>query len=119
MFRVTITPSRSALLPWQRVNRLRRLLRVGVAGCAAPVLLFLLGCTSPSEYVHNGFKVGPNYQAPPAAVASDWIDATDKRVRRDGDDLSKWWTVFNDSTLNQLIDDTYRQNLTLRQAGQR
>jgi NodT family efflux transporter outer membrane factor (OMF) lipoprotein len=83
------------------------------------VVLALGGCTSPAEYVHNGFKVGPNYQPPPAAVAPEWLDAADKRLRRDDDDLSRWWTVFDDAALNGLIDGTYRQNLSLRQAGDR
>ena len=52
------------------------------------------GCTPVTEYVRNGFKVGPNYQKPPAPVAREWIDAADKRVRSESDDLSKWWTVF-------------------------
>src|SRR5579863_5929125 len=77
------------------------------------------GCTSISEYVQNGFKVGPNYRTPDAAVANNWIDASDKRVRSESDDLSKWWTVFNDPVLNDLICDAYHQNLTLRQAGYR
>ena len=71
------------------------------------------------EYVQNGFKVGPNYRKPPAAVASNWIDASDKRVRTESDDLSKWWTVFNDPVLNDLICHAYNQNLTLREAGYR
>ena len=75
------------------------------------------GCTPLAEYVHNGFKVGPNYRKPDAAVASNWIDASDKRVRTDSDDLSKWWTVFNDPVLNNLICYAYKQNLTLREAG--
>ncbi len=75
------------------------------------------GCTSWSEYVHNGFKVGPNYLKPPAPVAQDWIDANDIRVRKASDDLSHWWTVFNDPVLNGLVADAYRQNLTLRQAA--
>jgi NodT family efflux transporter outer membrane factor (OMF) lipoprotein len=75
------------------------------------------GCTSLREYVHNGFKVGPNYQKPPAPVAKDWIDAADVRVRKECDDLSKWWTVFNDPVLNDLICFAYRQNLSLRAAG--
>ena len=54
------------------------------------------GCTSLPEYFRNGFKVGPNYAKPPAPVAKEWIDAADKRVRSESDDLSKWWTVFND-----------------------
>src|SRR5262249_2275533 len=70
-----------------------------------------------SEYVQNGFKVGPNYKKPPAAVANDWIDASDKRVRTESDDLSKWWTVFNDPVLDDLVCYAYRQNLTLREAG--
>src|SRR3984957_7628014 len=75
------------------------------------------GCTSPCEYVNNGFKVGPNYQKPPAPIAKSWIDAADVRVRTESDDLSRWWTVFNDRILNALICDAYRQNLTLREAG--
>src|SRR5205085_1888206 len=27
-------------------------------------------------YIHNGFKVGPNYHKPPAPVAQDWIDSS-------------------------------------------
>ena len=77
------------------------------------------GCTSLTEYVHNGFKVGPNYRTPDAAVANTWIDASDKRVRTNSDDLSKWWTVFNDPVLNDLICNAYHQNLTLKEAGYR
>jgi NodT family efflux transporter outer membrane factor (OMF) lipoprotein len=77
----------------------------------------LCGCTSFKEYIQNGFKVGPNYCQPPAPVAQEWIDADDKRVRTDADDLSKWWTVFNDPGLDALICCAYRQNLTLREAG--
>src|SRR6202142_1123561 len=86
----------------------------------------LCGCTSLTDYVHNGFKVGPNYGRPPAPVAKNWIDAADKRVRTDTDDASKWWTVFRryhgghfeqDEVLSSLICFAYKQNLTLRQAG--
>jgi NodT family efflux transporter outer membrane factor (OMF) lipoprotein len=83
-------------------------------------LLFLLsGCTSLPDYIHNGFKVGPNYKTPSAPTANDWIDASDKRVRKESDDLSKWWTVFNDPILDDLICAAYKQNLTLREAGYR
>jgi NodT family efflux transporter outer membrane factor (OMF) lipoprotein len=75
------------------------------------------GCTTLEEYIHNGFKVGPNYGRPPAPVAREWIDADDQRVRSESDDLSAWWTVFNDPALDSLICMAYHQNLTLRQAG--
>jgi NodT family efflux transporter outer membrane factor (OMF) lipoprotein len=81
--------------------------------------VFAGGCTSWREYVENGFKVGPNYCKPPAPVAKDWIDADDKRVRTESDDLSKWWAVFNDPVLDSLMCDAYRQNLSLRVAGMR
>jgi NodT family efflux transporter outer membrane factor (OMF) lipoprotein len=79
--------------------------------------VLVCGCTGPSEYIHNGFKVGPKYCPPGAAVAEAWIDAADKRVRSESDDLSQWWRVFNDPVLDALIQDAYRQNLTLREAG--
>jgi NodT family efflux transporter outer membrane factor (OMF) lipoprotein len=86
------------------------------AGLAAAVLS-LQGCTTLSDYIHNGFKVGPNYARPPAPVAEHWIDADDKRVRSDTEDDSHWWTVFNDPVLSDLVQTAYRQNLTLREAG--
>jgi NodT family efflux transporter outer membrane factor (OMF) lipoprotein len=82
------------------------------------LLVFCCGCTSPAEYIRNGFKVGPNYATPPAPVAKDWIlDANDKRPSRDSGDLSKWWENFKDPALDELICTAYNQNLTLRQAG--
>lgn len=93
--------------------------RRGVAALAAlgaTLVLTLSGCTNPREYVRNGFKVGPNYSRPPAALEQHWIDAADVRVCN-GQDLSHWWTVFNDPTLNRLVVCAYRQNLTLREAG--
>ncbi|HKI31019.1 MAG TPA: efflux transporter outer membrane subunit [Gemmataceae bacterium] len=79
--------------------------------------LSLCGCTTLDDYVHNGFKVGPNYKRPPAPVAEHWIDAADVRVRSEEADDSHWWTVFNDPALNDLVQTAYRQNLTLREAG--
>ncbi len=84
---------------------------------AAVLMVLLSGCTSFRDYVHNGFKVGPNYHRPPALSAEHWIDESDKRVRTDSDDLASWWTVFNDPLLNQLMNNAFQQSLTLRQAG--
>jgi len=77
----------------------------------------LSGCTSIRDYVHNGFKVGPNYCPPVAMVAPTWIDANDIRLRQEYGDISRWWTVFQDSTLDNLIACAYNQSLTLREAG--
>jgi NodT family efflux transporter outer membrane factor (OMF) lipoprotein len=83
----------------------------------ASLVIMLTGCTSFSEYVRNGFKVGPNYCPVAAPVANNWIDADDIRIRSQSDDISQWWTVFNDPVLNNLIACAYRQNLTVKQAA--
>src|SRR5262245_52457989 len=38
------------------------------------------GCASLEEFVHNGFKVGPNYERPPAPLAATWIDSANPGV---------------------------------------
>ncbi|HMB04024.1 MAG TPA: transporter, partial [Isosphaeraceae bacterium] len=98
--------------------RLRR--QPTLAGLVIAALL-PCGCITDNlrQYVHNGFKVGPNYSRPPAPVATEWIQARDPRVQgpppRDGD----WWEVFRDPILNSLIGLAYRQNPTLRSVGTR
>jgi NodT family efflux transporter outer membrane factor (OMF) lipoprotein len=88
------------------------------------VLLGANGCSlaphsNLSDWVHHGFKVGPEYCPPAAPVADGWIDAADHRVRVDPAQDCAWWTVFNDATLNSLVETAYRQNLNLRAAGAR
>jgi NodT family efflux transporter outer membrane factor (OMF) lipoprotein len=77
------------------------------------------GCTSLGDFVHNGFKVGPNYQRPPAPLAPAWIDATNPRVKSAPADYSAWWTVFGDPVLNDLVQTAYAQNVNLRIAATR
>lgn len=77
------------------------------------------GCTGPLEYLHNGFKVGPNYLKPPAPVAQQWLDSGSTGVNPATVGLNGWWTTFNDPILNSLVETAYRQNLDLRTAGAR
>jgi NodT family efflux transporter outer membrane factor (OMF) lipoprotein len=80
--------------------------------------LVLSGCGL-GEWARNGGKVGPNYQVPPTEVAAHWIDYQDARLSSQGQDLSRWWGVFGDPVLDGLIEEAYRQNLSLRAAGER
>lgn len=96
---------------------LRTLCIVAISAALAAATLFSTGCTGPIEYVHNGFKVGPNYHPPSAMIAEHWIDVKDRRVRSECDDLAAWWTVMNDPLLNEMMVYAYQQNLTLREAG--
>ena len=86
--------------------------------CIAAALC-LSGCTSLSDYVRQGFKVGPEYCGAKAAVAPGWIDASDLRVRSHAADLSRWWCVFNDPILNDLVYRSYNQNINLKEYATR
>src|SRR5262249_19224648 len=77
--------------------------RKGALAALTGLSTALAGCTTLSEYIHNGFKVGPNYHRPPAAVAPNWIDAADPRVLSVPTDDSNWWKVFNDPVLDDLV----------------
>jgi NodT family efflux transporter outer membrane factor (OMF) lipoprotein len=93
--------------------------RAGIVASLALAMLVAAGCTSPREYIRNGFKVGPEYCKPTAATANDWIDAQDRRVRNESVDHAGWWRVFNDPVLNDLVATAYQQNIPLRVAGYR
>ena len=99
-----------------------RNVRFGPAARAAlllTVLLAVAGCTSLRQWWHNGLKVGPDYVPPPAPVAGCWVDFSDPRVKHEPAQDCAWWTVFDDATLNGLIETARRQNLDLRTAGTR
>jgi NodT family efflux transporter outer membrane factor (OMF) lipoprotein len=100
----------------RRRNRLdgRTASRVAVA-CLALAALGLGGCALVSEYVDNGFKVGPNYAPPAVPLPPKWIDEDrDPRVAIGAPNLACWWDVFGDPTLTELIHRSYSSNLTLR-----
>lgn len=81
------------------------------------VALLTSGCqTSLKEWVHNGFKLGPNYAPAAAPVADDWLDSDDTRVHRLVVEESYWWAQLNDPHLNGLIETASQQNLDLRTA---
>jgi NodT family efflux transporter outer membrane factor (OMF) lipoprotein len=88
-------------------------------GLALAMAFMFGGCTGPREYLQNGFKVGPNYRPPQAVVPAHWIEANQVTAVQNPAQLARWWTVFNDPTLERLILCAYRQNLTLRAAGYR
>ncbi|MBS0261121.1 MAG: efflux transporter outer membrane subunit [Planctomycetes bacterium] len=90
-----------------------------MAGLYLTLLMSLAGCQSLKSWAHNGFKVGPDYERPDAAVAEDWIEIGDPRVKNSPVVDSAWWTVLNDPQLNRLIDTAYHQNLDLETAGAR
>jgi NodT family efflux transporter outer membrane factor (OMF) lipoprotein len=85
----------------------------------AVLAVMAAGCTPLKGWVHNGFKVGPNFEEPYAAVATDWIDSADPRLVHGPAGDSAWWNVFQDRPLNSLIETAYHQNLDLKTAATR
>jgi NodT family efflux transporter outer membrane factor (OMF) lipoprotein len=81
--------------------------------------LLAAGCTSLRQWVHNGFKVGPDFEVPQAVVATDWINAADPRLRPGPPPDGAWWTIFRDPALDALVESAYRENLDLKTAGTR
>jgi NodT family efflux transporter outer membrane factor (OMF) lipoprotein len=84
---------------------------------AVGAALGLCGCTTISEFVHNGLKVGPNYHTPPAPLTQGWIDEHDPHVQIGNPNLCTWWDVFNDPILAGLVRRSYDRNLTVRAAA--
>ncbi|QDT48957.1 Outer membrane protein OprM precursor [Symmachiella dynata] len=72
-----------------------------------------------SQWVQNGFQVGPDYHPPAASVSEHWIDIGNEHVLHLPPDDPYWWSVFEDPILNNLVQTALAQNLTLRQAGSR
>jgi len=75
-------------------------------------LLGLAGCTT----------VGPDYKAPQTAAPTNWSSALSAGLSGAAADtnlLARWWTVFNDLILSELIERARAGNLDLRQAEAR
>ncbi len=77
-----------------------------------------IGCLSLACLL-TACAVGPDYRAPDVPVPDAWHSQPQTGVKPDSAEtplLASWWTVLNDPTLNQLIDQALANNLTLRQA---
>ena len=71
------------------------------------LVLAITGCT----------MVGPDYVKPTAPEPQEWLERGDTKIESKAADFSTWWTVFNDPTLNALVESAYQQNLTLQATG--
>jgi NodT family efflux transporter outer membrane factor (OMF) lipoprotein len=63
--------------------------------------------------------IGPDFTRPTAAVSDSWLESKDRRVSVEPSTFRSWWTVFDDPVLTRLVEQAYRDNLSLRQAGVR
>ena len=61
--------------------------------------------------------VGPEYQAPEAPVPEAWESAQGAGLQTTHYELLEWWEVFNDPTLNHMVEIAHEQNYNLKLAG--
>ncbi|MCP5523174.1 MAG: efflux transporter outer membrane subunit [Verrucomicrobiales bacterium] len=80
------------------------------AGAWASAVLWLgvLGC-----------RVGPDYQPPEVRVPDAWHQAAAVDVSSPASSLVRWWTLFQDPTLEALINRASTGNLNLKIAAAR
>ena len=71
--------------------------------------LFLAGCLT----------VGRDYQTPEGELPDAWSRSVSANLGGKRGGLEKWWSGFNDSTLDRLIDHSRESNPDLRGAYQR
>lgn len=69
----------------------------------------------------GGCMVGPDYQQPDLPSAEGWSESADEsgRVSSESADLTRWWTSFGDSTLDDLMQRARAANLDLKIAAAR
>lgn len=63
--------------------------------------------------------VGPDFKPPEATLTEQWSAGEPSGINSLPATDARWWKVFNDPVLDQLIQTAYEQNLTLRIAGLR
>jgi NodT family efflux transporter outer membrane factor (OMF) lipoprotein len=67
-----------------------------------------------------GCAVGPDFKPPEAPVPADWAGpAPLPAVTPEEKDLTRWWTVFDDTLLASLIQQAVESNLDLKLAEAR
>lgn len=69
---------------------------------ASFAVLFLAGCAAGPDYVAPSMDAGEGWAEPEAIESLP--------------ELSEWWTAFEDPTLDRLVEQARRNNLSLREA---
>ena len=67
----------------------------------------------------SGCMVGPNYRPPKTEMPPQWVEISTEDFSMQSKGIIHWWTLFDDSELNSLIDRAVRFNLDLNLAEAR
>jgi len=63
--------------------------------------------------------VGPQYTKPEIPVPKSWNEVPAMSEKESGSSLARWWTEFQDPTLDRLVKDAVEGNLDLKIAAAR
>jgi NodT family efflux transporter outer membrane factor (OMF) lipoprotein len=67
----------------------------------------------------GGCRVGPNYARPAVPLGGSWVESARPEVHVATPVAQRWWKAFDDPVLTRLVQEGYRENLSLRAAGLR
>lgn len=76
---------------------------------ALAIVLVLAGCTT----------VGPDFVKLEPEAPADWSQQLEQGLQTDPNEVVKWWRIFNDPVLNELVEIAREKNNTLQIAGLR
>lgn len=109
-------------------NRFRLTIQHKTFSSAIVLSVMLSGCTlvgpdflKPSAPVADAYvpvESSPAAKSQPSSKQSAQVVSAQENAAQ-AEELTHWWTVFKDPTLNRLIETAYAQNLTLQSAGAR
>jgi NodT family efflux transporter outer membrane factor (OMF) lipoprotein len=77
------------------------------------------GCLILTVLISGCAMVGPDYVKPTTAEPEKWLQYQDPRIQSKPADDSRWWMVFKDPILDELVESAYQQNLPLQIAALR
>ena len=63
-----------------------------------------------------GCRVGPDYERPDTVMPDQWHQTAVQGLTDGSANLQTWWNVFEDPTLNKLIEQATAENLDLKNA---
>ncbi|MCE5334076.1 MAG: efflux transporter outer membrane subunit [Desulfobacteraceae bacterium] len=72
-----------------------------------------------SFFVLSGCTVGPDYKRPEEDIPQKWVEVSQGVSTDEPADAARWWTVFNDPTLDWLIARSMDANKDLKLARAR
>lgn len=86
-------------------------IRMRIDPCVTSVLLVI--CFSAA--ILSGCMVGPDFKPPELAMPQHWTNPVPECSNADAE-LAQWWKIFDDQTLDWLLDKAVSDNLDLKLA---